>query len=262
MILDRLSHAIRQQNWFAVALEFVIVIAGVVIGFQITAWNGERAERVRAETMMARLADDLEAERWRITATSLYSEDVVAEAQEALDALEGRRDLTDEELVIKAFRGSQYFWAGVIRPTYDELVAGGEIDLIRHGPFREAAIEYYNSSQRSLFSELGNTPYRNAFRQIVPPTLHRELVANCAENPNITIGDYEALDNFLTFTCEINDFEEEIATLADRLRGDQRFADLLRGRIIEADQSQINLLYFEELLGRALADFAASRAVQ
>jgi len=260
MILARISKAIRTQNWFAVALEFVIVIAGVVIGFQITAWNGERAERARAETMMARLADDLEAERWRITATSLYSEDVVAEAQEALDALEGRRDLTDEELVIKAFRGSQYFWAGVIRPTYDELVAGGEIDLIRHGPFREAAIEYYNSSQRSLFSELGETPYRNAFRQIVSPALHRDLMANCSENPNIPIGDYEALEGFLTFPCEIDGFDEEIAAVAGRLRGDPRLADLLRWRIVEADQSRMNLLYFEELLERALADFADSRA--
>jgi len=45
MILARLTRAIRQQSWFAVALEFVIVIAGVVIGFQVTAWNGERAAR-------------------------------------------------------------------------------------------------------------------------------------------------------------------------------------------------------------------------
>jgi len=42
MILARLSSAIRAQNWFAVVLEFVIVIAGVVIGFQITARNAER----------------------------------------------------------------------------------------------------------------------------------------------------------------------------------------------------------------------------
>ncbi|MEE2525929.1 hypothetical protein V0U79_06090 [Hyphobacterium sp. HN65] len=47
MILARLSKAFREQNWFAVALEFVIVIAGVVIGFQITAWNTERSDRDR-----------------------------------------------------------------------------------------------------------------------------------------------------------------------------------------------------------------------
>ena len=42
MILARLTRAMRQQNWFAVALEFVIVILGVVIGVQVTAWNSAR----------------------------------------------------------------------------------------------------------------------------------------------------------------------------------------------------------------------------
>lgn len=42
MILQNLSKAVREQNWFAVVLEFVIVIAGVVIGFQINAWNERR----------------------------------------------------------------------------------------------------------------------------------------------------------------------------------------------------------------------------
>ena len=38
MILANLTKAIREQNYYAVVLEFLIVIAGVVIGFQITAW--------------------------------------------------------------------------------------------------------------------------------------------------------------------------------------------------------------------------------
>ena len=37
MILQNLTKAIREQNYYAVVLEFLIVIAGVVIGFQITA---------------------------------------------------------------------------------------------------------------------------------------------------------------------------------------------------------------------------------
>ena len=62
MILARLSRAVREQNWFAVVLEFVIVIAGVVIGFQVTAWNAERAERARRDApdsggVTARVAD-------------------------------------------------------------------------------------------------------------------------------------------------------------------------------------------------------------
>lgn len=45
MILQNLTKAIRDQNWFAVGVEFLIVIAGVVIGFQIQGWNENRADR-------------------------------------------------------------------------------------------------------------------------------------------------------------------------------------------------------------------------
>ncbi|MEQ8435758.1 MAG: hypothetical protein RIA71_16125 [Oceanicaulis sp.] len=48
MILSRISHAVRTQNWFAVALEFVIVIAGVVIGFQVSQFAQERSQRAYA----------------------------------------------------------------------------------------------------------------------------------------------------------------------------------------------------------------------
>ncbi|MEE2525923.1 hypothetical protein V0U79_06060 [Hyphobacterium sp. HN65] len=262
MILARLTRAFRTQNWFAVTLEFVIVIAGVVIGFQITAWNEARAEQARAESMLARLAVDLEAERWRITATSSYFRDVALEAQEALDAMQGRTDLSDEQLVIKAFRGSQYFWAGVIRSTYEELLASGEINLVPQGQFRDAALEYYNSSESSLLAGLGETPFRDAFRQIVSPALHRHLVANCAEDPDIDIGDYEALSVFLAFPCEIGGFDEEVSALAERLRDDPHLASLLRWRIIEADQNQSNLNYFAQLLDGALADYAAMEATE
>ena len=104
MILARLSHAIRQQNWFAVVLEFVIVIAGVVIGFQVTAWNTEQEAAARTDLLTARLIADLRAEQWRIEGTSLYSAQVADNAQRALDTLEGRRTVDDETLVIEAFR--------------------------------------------------------------------------------------------------------------------------------------------------------------
>ncbi|MFT6541804.1 MAG: hypothetical protein ACJAU5_000882, partial [Maricaulis maris] len=37
MILSRIARALKDQSWLAVGIEFVIVILGVVIGFQVTA---------------------------------------------------------------------------------------------------------------------------------------------------------------------------------------------------------------------------------
>lgn len=44
MILQNISKAIREQHYCAIALEFVIVIAGVVIGVQINARNEGRLQ--------------------------------------------------------------------------------------------------------------------------------------------------------------------------------------------------------------------------
>ena len=251
MILSRLMKAVREQNWFAVGLEFIIVILGVVIGFQVTAWNESRARDQRAALMMTQLAADLEAERWRIAATTAHYDGVTDEAQLVLDAVSGRLDLPDHALVIKAFRGTQYFWACVIRSTYDELVASGEIALIPQGTFRDAAIEYYNSSPRSLLTEPRRTPFRDAMRQRISPELHAALVENCAENPNIGIGDFSALQNFIDFPCEVDGFDEEITSLATLLRQDEHLIGLLRWRIIESQQDMTNLIYFRALLDRA-----------
>jgi len=35
MILRRITEHVKSQNWFAVAVEFVIVVAGVFMGLQV-----------------------------------------------------------------------------------------------------------------------------------------------------------------------------------------------------------------------------------
>jgi hypothetical protein len=62
MILRRLTQHIRDQNWFAVGLDFIIVVFGVVIGFQVTDWNEARGEREREAMYLAALVDDLRSE--------------------------------------------------------------------------------------------------------------------------------------------------------------------------------------------------------
>ncbi len=39
MILRRLANAIRQQDWFVVTIDILIVVLGVFIGIQMANWN-------------------------------------------------------------------------------------------------------------------------------------------------------------------------------------------------------------------------------
>ena len=43
MILRRIAHAVKQQQWTAVLIELVIPVLGVFLGFQVTDWANERA---------------------------------------------------------------------------------------------------------------------------------------------------------------------------------------------------------------------------
>ncbi|WBQ08955.1 hypothetical protein L2D01_08585 [Hyphomonadaceae bacterium ML37] len=154
MILARLTRAICQQNWFAVALEFVIVIAGVVIGFQVTAWNAERQDHAREGLILCRLArdfDQIEADVRQHLADAQTSqaaaEAIVAAAQagltpEILDGLD-----IDRALALRV--------APAGSPTYAQLVSSGDMALIRSEAVREALIAYHE--QLSRFQRSGDS---------------------------------------------------------------------------------------------------------
>ena len=62
MILRRVIGHFRQQEWTAIAIDFVIVVVGVFVGLQVNNWNEARADRVREAAHLAGLAQDIRAD--------------------------------------------------------------------------------------------------------------------------------------------------------------------------------------------------------
>lgn len=61
MLLRRITEHIKAQNWFAVTLDFLIVVFGVFIGFQVDNWNEARKEAAQENTYLVRLYNDMTA---------------------------------------------------------------------------------------------------------------------------------------------------------------------------------------------------------
>ncbi|HKJ75194.1 MAG TPA: hypothetical protein VKA19_13855 [Alphaproteobacteria bacterium] len=59
MILSRVIHHVKNQQWTAVFLDFVIVVLGVVIGIQVSNWNQARADDRRTKAILAAISADL-----------------------------------------------------------------------------------------------------------------------------------------------------------------------------------------------------------
>ena len=59
MLLRRITQHVKDQNWFAVFVDFVIVVIGVFIGIQVTNWNTERYEQSLERGYLERLANEV-----------------------------------------------------------------------------------------------------------------------------------------------------------------------------------------------------------
>ena len=131
-ILGRLAAAVREQNWFAVALEVVIVIVGVVIGFQVTAWGNERAERAREQVLLRGLHADFVENRAVYERVATRREETVQQMGDLL-AMTGPSPAEPDPAVFDSLLSGLLGWIN-LDPTVgrvDALLESGQIALVR-----------------------------------------------------------------------------------------------------------------------------------
>jgi len=59
VLLRRLTKHVKDQNWFAVFLDFIIVVFGVFIGLQVANWNEARGDRADEARFLLSLDQDM-----------------------------------------------------------------------------------------------------------------------------------------------------------------------------------------------------------
>lgn len=59
MLLRSLTKHVKDQNWFAVGLDFVIVVLGVLLAFQFSNWNEARRAKANYERALVDLRADI-----------------------------------------------------------------------------------------------------------------------------------------------------------------------------------------------------------
>ena len=244
-IMRRLSASLRRQDWTTIAVEFVLLVLGVFLGIQVANWNEGRATDRRSAVFTARLKDDLRAEAWNIEMQIGYHQQVQANARRAVDALSGKAPLSDEALLVAAFRATQYNDNVRQRATYDELTSTGELGLIRDYALRKLGMNVYTTSVFDWFTDEGRaSPYRAAFRRQVPYHVQGALEAACGDRP-VPAGNYAGIATKLDYPCRVDVSSTEIATAARALHGDPEILRLLNQRVIDVGTNIGNLTFYD-----------------
>jgi hypothetical protein len=144
MILRRVIAHFRKQEWTAIFLDFVIVVAGILIAFQITAWNEARRDRALEREYLERLNADIR--NTLVSRASAATWDETRLAQQAL-VLHSLRSgvLRDED---RAAFNTGLAWFGFVSgpevqwATVDELRSTGAMNLIRNVALRSSVLRF------------------------------------------------------------------------------------------------------------------------
>jgi hypothetical protein len=252
MLLRRVIEHVREQNWSAVGIDFVIVVVGVFIGIQVSNWNGERATDRQAALFTANLEADLREEAWRYQYLIEYNLDVLAASETAVDALVGTAPLSDEALLVNAYRATQYKQAAQRRATYDELISTGTIGLIRNHTLRETAMRVYTMTTfNNLTREALESGYRQTFRMAISNDVQRALHRDCGDR-FVEVGDYHGITEAIDYACELGLPRAQVAEAAGALRANGSLVPLLRLRIADLDTRLVDLQVNDRSILRGL----------
>lgn len=231
MILRRLSQSLKTQNWTAIWIEFVLLVSGVFLGIQVSNWNAERVEGIRAQAYLARIKGNLNSDIVNIERRKVYWTQVINYGNEAIHYLETSELVDDSawKTVLAFYQASQLWpWAS-IDTTYQELRNGGELGLIKDESLRIGLASYYvEGSGDDVAYILAYQPeYRKIVRGLTPAVVSNHIWSKCFTLPN-------ASEQYL-LDCESPMSEAEAQAVLDNYRKDPKLLSELRFWVTNQD---------------------------
>ena len=151
MIPRRVAEHAKAQNWFAVTLDFFIVVIGVFIGIEVANWNQTRQDRHEEHRYYGQLLVDLRGDLETFSRTERLADRYDEAAQLVIDRLSGKAP----PQVSRGRMATAIHHAGFIyipytsRGTYNELVSTGNLGLLRNSRLKSEIANYYATVDRN-----------------------------------------------------------------------------------------------------------------
>jgi hypothetical protein len=219
MILRRVTEHIKAQNWFAVGIDFVIVVFGVFVGIQVSNWNQAQADQRLGRAYAERLTADLQKDLVSRRALADYY-GAVLDSVERTNSLLAAPQSDPQELVVSAYRASE----------------------ISYGPQTRA------DTARLALDTVTDTAYRHRVRTIIPLEVQKALRAGCSDVRN----EVQEIVGFMP-ECTLDVDPELIVATAAALRADPVVQAELRYQYSDVFSARANISGDAVFLELALA---------
>ena len=248
MSLRTIAVRIRQHDWLAVAIELLVVVAGVFIALQVSNWNDDRKEAARGREYLQRLHDDMVQDVANLdtisgfwTRVRDYGDGAVAYAEQGVLV-----DGSAWKTLLAYYQASQLWPYRKPDITFQEIQSSGDLRLIRNATLRARIARHYSATAGSQVVEvLGLVPrYREHVRGMTPWKIQQYIWSNCYRSKD---ADQVLVD------CDAPVSETEALAVIERYRQSPELTDELRFWMVNLN-SGVQLMQGIQAEAQALSD--------
>jgi hypothetical protein len=149
LITRRIAKRIKEQDWFVVTVELLVVVAGILIALQLDAWAESSRNGQLERIYLQRLAEDLQIEQDQMFSAEQFANSRI-EAARLLGslAIEPKFGLQNPDRVPWAIETATWRSFPKINAfVYSELQSTGRLALISSQDLRRDLAEHYTALQ-------------------------------------------------------------------------------------------------------------------
>jgi len=228
MLLRSITKHVKDQNWFAVFIDFAIVVFGVFIGIQVANWNDARFTSHEANAMKASLISDLKSDREVYQVRRRFY-------LEAKQAITNTNRILDTQLP-QSIEAQWHFVedaqnAGGMWPfkpsgqVYDQLVSSGKLALVSDDIVQRQMRDYYQDAGLEAGTTFKfDSAYRSQSRRLIDWKLFDFKNQNCNQVIGADSSDVKSDEqNYITKCPLPTELTLEIAQSAKTIHGAEEF---------------------------------------
>jgi hypothetical protein len=185
MLLRRITEHVKTQNWFAVFVDFFIVVVGVFLGIQVANWNATQANKKTAQKAVESVQAELSSNQETLQAWINAYLEFRVRALAALDGLERPVEEWGEPFLVDAYQASGYGPVTLPRDAYNDLLALGPLKALINEDILQGLERYYFFLETQGINLLHVPAYRGRLRSVIPHDVALRIRTQCPTRINI-----------------------------------------------------------------------------
>lgn len=234
MISRRIREHVATQNWFAVAIDLVIVIVGVFLAAQATTWNESRVKRDQSLSYRARLIDELDFNARQYGQQIAYYGQVRDHGLAALNAMSATGGQLGQPFLVNAYHATQIDPTPAKRFIFDEMLSAGLVDRLGGQALQDRIGDYYLQMSLSEAEMREIAPYRDILRAEMPYDVQSAIRGQCGDQ--LVMFDGRVIGLRLPQGCSVKLDPQRIQASIAQLRAVPGLEGALTRHIASVDQ--------------------------